>query len=430
MRYCRATVPSMYKGVQMKLFRAATALFALTLTAQYAAAQTTGSARLERVVIVERHGVRPPTKAPEDLAKFAEQAWPQWSVKPGELTAHGAKAMALMGGALLRGYAETGLVAASPCPAGVFVWSDSGDQRTRASGDAVLQGMGCTGPSSHLAADEKDALFAGFDSGMCPSDAAKDKIAVEAKLSTVLAANRAAYEAARKTMQDILTPNGCGKEGQRACFISEGVDSVVIKNGESRLEGPLANASGLTENLLLEYAEGKPMSEVGWGRAAGKLDSVLTLHNLYADVARRDPVFASRRGSLLAQQIVDLLNNRKSTFQGAAPVPQDAKLIVFLGHDTNLSNMSGFIDTAWSLPGQPDNTAPGTAIAFELWRKADGTKFVTARVIYQTLEELRALTPVSAPHSLALSVCADGRCSLEAISAKISKTVARNCLKQ
>lgn len=414
----------------MKSLRVAISLLAITMPVACASAQTNAPAKLERVVIVERHGVRPPTKAPEELAKFAEQPWPQWSVKPGELTEHGAKAIALMGGALKRFYEKAGLIAANGCPAGVFVWSDSGDQRTRASGDAVLQGMGCTTPSAHLEAGQDDALFAGFAAGTCPADGDKAKVATEEKLSAVLTANRAGYDAARKAMQDILTPKGCGRPDQRQCWIGEGTDTVVLKNGEARLEGPLSNASGLTENLLLEYAEGKPLSEVGWGRAAGKFDTVLTLHNLYADVMRRNPVFASRRGSPLAQQVVDLLHGRKSSFKGAAPVPDDTKLIVFLGHDTNLSNMSGFVDTAWSLPSQPDHTAPNTAIAFELWRKADGSSFVTVRVFYQTLEELRALTAIKTPHSVVLPVCASGQCSLEALSAKIGKTIASDCLKQ
>ena len=413
----------------MKLLRVTAILFSAALLSSSAIGQTKGTSdKLERVVIVERHGVRPPTKAPEELAKFAEQPWPQWSVPPGELTAHGAKAIALMGGALKAVYAKEGLVDGTKCPANVFVWADSGDQRTRASGDALLQGMGCAAASSHLEAGQHDAVFAGAKTDLCPADADQTKRAVEAKLSAVLTADRARYDSARQTMQDILTPHGCGKEGQAQCAIAEGSDSVVVKNGDARLEGPLANASGLTENLLLEYAEGKPLSEVGWGRAAGKLDSVLTLHNLYADVARRTPVFAARRGAVLAQQVVDLLNGRASSIAGAAPVPANAKLVVFLGHDTNLSAISGILDADWRLPGQPDHTAPGTALAFELWRRADGTKFVTVRVFYQKLEELRALTPLKTLSSVVLPVCAG--CSLEALSAKISQAIASDCGKQ
>jgi len=417
-----------FGGIQMKSWRVALSFFAAAMP--WAAAQSAGSnapAVLERVVIVERHGVRPPTKAPEVLAKFAEQPWPQWSVKPGELTAHGAEALALMGGALLRTYKREGLFASEPCPKNVFVWADSADQRTRASGDAVLKGFGCDTPSQHLQAGETDPLFDPIEAGLCPVDAEKAKAAATEKLSAVLAANKEAYERGRREMQKILTPNGCGKAGQRECLVGEGSDTVASKNGETRLDGPLANASGLTENLLLEYSEGKPLCEVGWGRAAGKLDAVLPLHNLYADVMRRTPYFSSRRGSLLAQQVLDLLNGRKSSFQGAAPVPADAKFVVFLGHDTNLSNMSGFLETSWSLKGQPDHTAPDTAIAFEKWRRADGSRFVRVKVFYQTLEETWALTPINEPKSVEL--CGEEGCPLSEITRKISANISQDCLK-
>jgi 4-phytase/acid phosphatase len=371
--------------------------------------------------------VRPPTKAPEELAKFSEQAWPQWSVKPGELTLHGAKAMALMGSALKQAYIKTGLLAQTACPSDLYVWSDSADQRTRASGDAIMKGFGCEASSAHLEAGKTDPLIDPIEAGICPIDPEKGKAAAEAKLSAILTTNVAAYKKARLTMQSVLTPNGCGKDGQRDCLISEGEDKVSVKDGEVRLTGPLREASTLSENFLLEHSEGKPLSEVGWGRASAKLDVMLTLHNLYADLMRREPYFASRRGSLLAQQVVDLLNNKKSTFQGSAPVPETAKLVIFVGHDTNLSNMAGFLGTGWKLSGQPDHTAPGTAIAFERWARSDGKSFVRVRLFYQTLNGTRALTPGAKTKLLA--VCPNGQCSLPTLSAKIIKNVSQDCLK-
>jgi Histidine acid phosphatase. len=260
------------------------------------------------------------------------------------------------------------------------------------------------------------------------ADPQKAKAAIEARLPQVIEANRLAYEKARAAMQAILTPQGCGKEGQRACFIGEGTDIVVTKDGESRLEGPLANASGLTENLLLEYSEGKPLSEVGWGRAGDKLDEVLLLHNLYADIMRRTPYLASRRGSLLAEQVVDLLTDTPSRFKGAAPIPASAKMVAFLGHDTNLSNMSGFIDTKWTLPGQPDNTPPGAMLAFERWKQPDGGHFVRVRLYYQSLRETRAAR--ATPRFIDVKPCSGSDCTLAALSSTIRKTIAPDCLNE
>src|SRR5580700_682552 len=81
---------------------------------------------LEKVLILERHGVRPPTKPPEAFAKYASQPWPQWPVTPGELTPHGAEAMRAMGAGLRVRYASL-LTDKCPSPSSVFVWADNGD---------------------------------------------------------------------------------------------------------------------------------------------------------------------------------------------------------------------------------------------------------------------------------------------------------------
>ena len=45
---------------------------------------------VDHVVLVMRHGVRPPTKDPAMPAGTAIGEWPKWSVNPGWLTPHGA----------------------------------------------------------------------------------------------------------------------------------------------------------------------------------------------------------------------------------------------------------------------------------------------------------------------------------------------------
>ena len=52
---------------------------------------------LVRVVVVTRHGVRPPTQTNADLAKYSDQPWPDWPVEPGDLTPHGGETVRLMG---------------------------------------------------------------------------------------------------------------------------------------------------------------------------------------------------------------------------------------------------------------------------------------------------------------------------------------------
>src|SRR5580658_3294324 len=97
------------------------AAFALAAGAAHAAAL-----HLVRVVIVTRHGVRPPTQSNDELAKYADKAWPAWPVAPGELTPHGGETVRLMGVTLRETYRTAGLLPRDGCagPGQVTVWGD------------------------------------------------------------------------------------------------------------------------------------------------------------------------------------------------------------------------------------------------------------------------------------------------------------------
>ena len=85
----------------------------------------------------------------------------------------------------------------------------------------------------------------------------------------------------------------------------------------------------------------------------------------------------------------------KST-PGASGQPGDV-LLVLAGHDTNLSNLSGMLGLSWRLPGyQPDDTPPGGALIFSLWRDpGTGQYSVKLRYLAQTLDQMRNAKPLS-----------------------------------
>ena len=66
---------------------------ALALTSAVPAA---ASRVLEKVVVLQRHGVRSPTRPVSDYAAYSPTPFAAWPVKPGELTDHGAAALARM----------------------------------------------------------------------------------------------------------------------------------------------------------------------------------------------------------------------------------------------------------------------------------------------------------------------------------------------
>ncbi len=65
----------------------------------------------------------------------------------------------------------------------------------------------------------------------------------------------------------------------------------------ANLKGPLSTASTITENFLLEYANGLPMDQVGWGRVdLATLKQLLALHTAASDLTRRSSYLATVAG--------------------------------------------------------------------------------------------------------------------------------------
>ena len=110
----------------------------------------------------------------------------------------------------------------------------------------------------------------------------------------------------------------------------------------------------------------------------------------------------------------------RETLMHALTKPND-RLLILVGHDTNIANISGVLSLSWIVDGRRDDTPPGGALVFELWKsQSTSTRSVRAYYIAQTLDQMRNSTPLSLaqpPQRVALFVppCgeADGSCGWE-----------------
>jgi 4-phytase / acid phosphatase len=363
--------------------------------AALSAGPLTAQPRLEYVVIVTRHGVRSPTWERTRLNEYSAAPWPEWPVPPGYLTPHGRAAIRLMGAYYRERFLKDRLLAGAGCAdaKGVFIWADT-DQRTLETGGALSESLlpGCEAPTHSRRAGEKDPLFAGV-SEYDPSLAAE---AVRARLGMDTRKLISDQKSAIDTLQFVLDG---GQAGAKKAIGAAGEVGVSLKGATVELQGPFSVGSTLSEDLLLEYAEGMRGTDLGWGRLTKEnLARVLGLHGVYTDLMRRTPYLARARGSNLLFHILRSLEQAASGKQtaGALGHPGD-KLLVLSGHDTNLSNISGMLDLSWSLPGyQKDETPPGGALVFSLWKEGAGV-FVTTEYVAQSLEQMRALLPGRPP---------------------------------
>ena len=389
----------------------------------------------ERVVIVERHGVRAPARP---VAGLAAQAWPDWPVASGELTPHGAMDMRLMGSWLGHSFARQGLLAARGCPAPgtVLVWADGHDHRTRESGDALLEGIapGCGLTARHGLPGAADPLFGAVATGACPLDPDQVRKAVAGRLSDGLQDPVPGYRPALAALVDLLDPPAtrapCPDDRGR-CFAA-GANRLLATAQDARLKGPLATGASLVEALGLEYDEGMTGAQLGWGRLTpATLDAIMPLRNGYNALTRANPAIATRNGALMARAVL-------AAIEGQPALPglggRDATMVVFLGHDTTLANLAGIFGLHWMLPGQPDATPPGAALVFTVYRGRNaGERRVKLALLYQTADQLRTLAPLDDAHpprrvELLPAACeAAGGCSIGTLQRVVQAAVPPQC---
>jgi 4-phytase/acid phosphatase len=386
------------------------ALIAATLGAPLAPAA--GPAELKYVVIVSRHGVRSPTWDAVRLNQYSALPWPDWGVAPGELTPHGRDLVKIMGAYYREWLTGERLYSRTGCQdAGrIYIWADSG-HRTIDTGRALAESLlpGC-GLAIHSQPDgRRDPIFAG-DGTPDPESEAR---ALRERLGPQPEKLIADHAAALATLQFILM----GENGTPGTLMESPI-GVSVKAKSVALTGPFATSSALSEDFLLEYANGMIGTDLGWGRLTKEnLFSVLELHSVYTDLMRRTPLLARVHGSNLLAHVLCSMEQAVSgkPVSGALGNVGDA-LLVLSGHDTNLSNISGMLGLSWHLPGyQPDDTPPGGALIFSLWRDpATGEYFVKTRYLAQTLDQMRngeRLTIAAPPASQEVAIPACGTVS-------------------
>jgi 4-phytase/acid phosphatase len=154
----------------------------------------------------------------------------------------------------------------------------------------------------------------------------------------------------------------------------------------------------MAENFQLEYLEGMPASKIGWGRVDEKvMRSLMALHSASSDLIQRTPYIARVQGSNLLAHIQKTIEQAElqKPVSGAIGTPDD-KIVILVGHDTNIANVAALLDAHWLINDyQRDDAAPGGALVFELWHEDGKEDLLRTYYVVQTPDQMRNALPIT-----------------------------------
>jgi 4-phytase/acid phosphatase len=381
-------------------------------------AQAADDTELKQVIIFGRHGVRTPILPNSALNAFSGQPYPTFSASGiGVLTPNGGTNEILLGGYFRLWLTQEGVLTGKDAADAAFMYFRANGAPlivdTARAFAAGLLPLATVGVNSYTP-PAIDPLFDPVDAGVAVLDYPMAAAAVNGRLGGNPQALASALAPELALTRSILfnypvsqTPTPATPTGKLD------VTSIPIgaTTGTSSLPvnlGGLADVGVAIDPFVMEYADGLPLPEVGWGQLnVGSVNQTFRLYNVILDLEYRTPYLAAVQSSNLASHIV------RSMVQAATGNPMTGalgnpttKLIVLTGSNTNITGVAGLFHLEWLLPGyEADVCGPGGALVFELRQsQSSGEYIVRASYVSQTLDQLRNLTvltlgapPASAP---------------------------------
>lgn len=355
--------------------------------------KTSDTSDLRAVIVIMRHGVRAPIESETRSSAYNAQAWPTWPTKPGVLTPHGAEALHLLGEFYRARYLP--LLQDDSCKHPRLYVEANSTQRTIASAKAVLSGLspGCT--------VEVHSVRGSFNPLFSPSrSSAVDQQHIKAATLGRMADQPQWFTNAfarplEKLHRILIDCQGPVCNRSVPDFRSVRVENGIPVSRDPAIESPVALGADFAENFLLQYTEGMPMSQVGWGRVSrADLNDLMQMNTQYHDFMLRTPYEAQVAASDLAAHLRDTIISASS----GKPTPNELgtpndRFILLDGHDSNLSWLGGLLHLDWLLPDQTFNaTPPGSALVFEVRQnRSNHRSTVQVLFISQTLDQIRNL---------------------------------------
>ena len=382
--------------------------------------QATDDTQLKQVIVFGRHSVRSPVAPISLLNTFSVQPVPDFGVQQqaGILTANGRALETILGGYYRLWLTHEGVLTGDDAADAKLVYFRANViERTIDSAKAFWTGFlpaAAENVQFLTPSTARDPLFEPVGAGVAHLDQQKAIAAVMGRLGGNPQSLAAAYAPELGLARSILFGYPAG-ESPAPPTPEDKADVTAIPfavtpgtNGAPVDLGGLGMIGMAVDPFIMEYADGMPLDEVGWGQlTAGGIAQTSRLYVLSLDLEFRTPYLDRAQSSNLASHVVrSMLQAATGSAETGSLGNPATKAIVLIASDVEITGLAGLFRLDWILPGYPANyCAPGGALVFELRQsRRTGEYFVRASYVAQTLDQLRnraALTldapPASAP---------------------------------
>ena len=390
------------------------------LCVPFLAAQSVDDTQLKQVIIFGRHGVRTPilpnTGPGLSLDAFSVLPFPAFPVSGvAVLTPNGGKNETILGGYFRLWLIQEGLLTGNDAADAAFVYfRANGTPLIIGTAQAFAAGMlpAATVNINSYTAPAIDPLFDPVDSGVAQLHYRMAVAAVNGRLGSAPQSLAFAYGPELALTRSVLfnypvgqtpvpaTPAGTVDVTSIPIHVAPGNTSLPVDFGG------LYDIAAAIDPFVMEYADGLPASEVGWGQlTAGGISQIFRLYDRLLDLEFRTPYLAGVQSSNVASHVVRTMVQAATgnAMTGALGNPS-TKVIALVASNTNITGLAGLFHLDWLLPGyQADVAAPGGALVFELRQsQSTGEYIVRTSYVSQTMDQLRnqtALTLAAPPPS-------------------------------
>ncbi len=380
------------------------------LCAPFLAAQPADTTQLKQIIIFGRHGVRTPVATNTDLDKLSVLRFPTFAATgQAVITPNGKTNEALLGGYFrLMLTQQEKLLTGNDAADAAFVYVRANNtplivDTAQAFVTGLLPAASIT--VNTIPTPNPDPLFDPIDAGVATLNNEMAIAAVNGRLGGDPQALATAYAAELALARSVLFNYAAGTSpapDTPAGKTDVTTLPITVAAGNSTLPVDLGGMElfyAAIDPFMMEYADGMPSSDVGWGQLdAASISQIFRIYDKLLNLEFYTPYLASVEGSNVASHIVRTMLQAATgnAMTGTVGTPSD-KIVVLTASNTNIAALAGLFRLDWLVGGyQPDVAALSGTLVFEL-RQSQRTGEFMVRTVYitQTMDQLRNQTPLT-----------------------------------